>query len=185
MIGALTTGRTFVLGPETGRGTSNQGVELRYAVALAVVLFAVWLLWSGHTEPLLLSLGVVSVLTAVGLTRRMGLLDAETVPLKLTFRAVRYVPWLLFEIVKSNLDVARRILDPRLPIAPRVIRVRAGQRTDLGRVIYANSITLTPGTVTVDAEGDSFTVHALTAEAADGVRSGEMDRRVSRVEGDS
>ena len=131
---------------------------MRYALVLAVVLSVVWLLLSGHTEPLLLSLGAVSVLAAVGLARRMGLLDAEAVPFKVTLRALLYLPWLLWQIVKSNLDVARRILDPRLPIAPRVIRVRASQKTDLGRVVYANSITLTPGTVTVDCEGEILTV---------------------------
>ena len=89
----------------------------------------------------------------------------------------------MIEIVKANIAVALRIVSPRLPIRPRVIRVRAGQRTDIGRVIYANSITLTPGTVTVDTEGDHITVHALTPEAAEGVLSGEMDRRVTRVEG--
>jgi len=155
---------------------------LRYAVPLAVVLSAVWLLWSGHTEPLLLAFGALSVLFAVGLTRRMGLLDPETVPVGLTFRVARYLPWLLLQILKSNLDVARRIIDPRLPIAPRVIRVRPGQRTEVGRVIYADSITLTPGTVTIDASSEEFQVHALTAEAAEDVREGEMDRRVSRLE---
>ena len=81
------------------------------------------------------------------------------------------------------MDVALRILNPGLPISPRLVRVRAGQRTDVGRVLYANSITLTPGTVTIDTEGDTITVHALTAEAAAGVESGEMDRRASRAEG--
>ena len=82
------------------------------------------------------------------------------------------------------MDVALRILNPRLPIDPRLVRVRAGQGDDVGRVIYANSITLTPGTVTIDEQGDMLTVHALTTAAADGLLTGEMDRRVTRLEGD-
>ena len=108
---------------------------------------------------------------------------AEGVPIEVTPRVqLFYAPWLIWQIVKANVDVARRILDPRLPIRPHVIRIRAGQKTDLGRVIYANSITLTPGTVTIDLEGRDLRVHALTDEAAEGLATGEMDRRVSSTE---
>lgn len=155
-----------------------------YAVGLLTILAAVWLLWSGHYDsPLLLGLGGVSLALVLFIALRMRIVDDEGVPIQLPLGLVRYVPWLVFEIVKANVDVALRILRPGLPIRPRVIRVRAGQRTDIGRVIYANSITLTPGTVTIDTEGDDITVHALTEEAAEGVLTGEMDRRVARVEG--
>jgi multicomponent Na+:H+ antiporter subunit E len=150
---------------------------------LTLVLFGVWLLWSGHTEPLLISLGVVSTVSVVAVCRRMGLIDEEAVPLGLPLRAPLFLPWLLWQVVKSNVDVARRILDPRLPIRPELIRVKAGQRDDLGRTIYANSITLTPGTVSVGVEGDEIVVHALTREAAEGLQTGEMDRRVTAFEG--
>lgn len=156
---------------------------MRYTLSLGVVLFGVWLIWSGHYIPLLLALGLVSCGAVLAVVRRMGPIDEETVPLHLIPGALRYLSWLLREIVAANLDVARRILDPRLPIQPTVVRVRAGQRTDLGRVIHANSITLTPGTVSVAVEGDEIVVHALTAEAAEAVCAGEMDRRVSRWEG--
>ncbi len=147
-----------------------------------VVLAGIWLLWSGHYTPLLLTLGGLSVLLVVWLGHRAGIVDEEGVPLEVTLRAALYLPWLLWEIVKANLHVAARILHPRLPIAPRLIRVRPGQRSDLGRAIYANSITLTPGTVSVDVEADEFLVHALTEESAAGLETGEMDRRVRRVE---
>ena len=93
------------------------------------------------------------------------------------------MPWLTWAIVKSNLDVALLILRPSLPISPRMIAVKASQSTDVGKVIYANSITLTPGTVSVDVDGDEITVHCLTREAAEDVETGAMDRRVVRVEG--
>ncbi len=104
-------------------------------------------------------------------------------PTHLLPRLLLYAPWLVWEVVKANIDVARRILTPSLPISPRMIKVKAGQQSDLGRVIYANSITLTPGTVSVDVEDDTILVHALTKEAADGVETGEMDRKVTRLEG--
>lgn len=143
---------------------------------------AVWLLWSGHYDPLLLSFGAISLALVVLIAIRMRIVDQEGAPINLVPGLVFYLPWLVLEIVKANVDVALRILSPRPPIRPQVFRVRAGQRTDLGRAIYANSITLTPGTVTIDAEGDELTIHALTDGAAEGVRSGEMDRRVTRAE---
>ena len=156
---------------------------VKSTIALSLLLFGVWLLWSGHFDVLLVSLGATSVLLVVAIVHRMGLIDEETVAMRLPLRAPSFLPWLFWEIAKANIDVARRILDPRLPIAPRMIRVKAGQKEDLGRVIYANCITLTPGTVSVNVEGDEITVHALTREAADAVRSGVMDRKVTRFEG--
>ena len=157
---------------------------MKYTLSLSGVLFAVWLLWSGHFGPFLLIMGALSSIAVVLLARRMSVVDQESAPLEITVGALRYLPWLLWQIVKANLQVARRILDPRLPIRPNLVRVDAGQRTDLGRVIYANSITLTPGTVTVRVEGRQITVHALTAEAAEELLGGEMERRVLRLEGD-
>jgi multicomponent Na+:H+ antiporter subunit E len=89
----------------------------------------------------------------------------------------------MVQVLRANVDVARRVLSPSLPISPRMFKVRATQRTDLGRVIYANSITLTPGTVSVELEDSVILVHALTAEAAEDLREGTMNRLVVGVEG--
>jgi multicomponent Na+:H+ antiporter subunit E len=156
---------------------------VRYGLNIFVVLMLVWLGSSGHWEPLLIGLGVLSCLLVVGIALRMRIADPEGAPLVLSLRGLLYVPWLAWQIAKANVDVARRILSPRLPIAPRVIRVKASQRSDLGRVIYANSITLTPGTVSLRVEGDEIVVHALTREAAEELQSGKMDRQVTRKEG--
>ena len=112
----------------------------------------------------------------------MGIDDSEGAPL-LGLRPLGYAGWLAVEIVKSNIDVASRILNPGLPIQPQVIRVRSTQKTDLGRVIFANSITLTPGTVSMEIRGDEIIVHALSTDAADFDASGEMNRRVTALEG--
>ncbi len=155
-----------------------------HAISLALVLFALWLLLSGHYVPLLIGLGALSVLLVVTIALRMDVVDREGHPSHLSPKALLYWPWLGWEIVKANLDVARRILDPRLPISPIVIRLKTTQKSDLGRVIYANSITLTPGTVSIDIDGEHIEVHALTREAAQALRTGDMDRRVTRFEGD-
>jgi len=156
---------------------------MKHFIGLAIVLMGAWVLWSWHFTPLLLSFGVVSCIIVLLIARSMGVVDREGAPVDLPPGLLIYLPWLFWEIAKANVDVARIVLHPRLPISPQLIQVRAGQDDDVGRVIYANSITLTPGTVTIDTEGELITVHALTKEAADGVLSGDMDRRVPRLGG--
>ncbi len=156
---------------------------MKYSFTLGITLAAIWMLWSGHLEPLMLVLGGLSCAGTLWLARRMGIVDEEAAPFHLGIRPFTvYAPWLIKEIVRANIDVARRILDPKLPIRPRLICVKASQRTELGRVIYANSITLTPGTVSVDMQGDRIWVHALSLEGAEEDMSGDMDRRVCQLE---
>jgi multicomponent Na+:H+ antiporter subunit E len=153
------------------------------SLSLGVSLFVLWLLLSGHFEPLLIILGIVSCVLVVVIAHRMDVIDHEGHPIGLTPRILLYWPWLLWEIVKANIDVIRRLIDPKLPISPTIVRVKATQKTELGRVIYANSITLTPGTVTIDVEGHELVVHALSREGAEALETGEMDRRVTSFEG--
>ncbi len=157
-----------------------------HALALWLFCFGLWLLLSGYFDvPLLLGFGVLSCALVVFVAWRTEVIDPEERPLRLRFNLhiFSYWPWLLWQIVLSNLDVAKRILDPKLPISPTPISLRPTQHSDLGRVIYANSITLTPGTVTTALSGDTLEVHALTREAADSLLEGDMDRRVTRLEG--
>ena len=98
-------------------------------------------------------------------------------------RMIGYIPWIAWEIVKSNIDVARRIWQPEMPISPTIVTVKATQETALGLVIHANSITMTPGTLSIDVEPGEIEVHALSAESVADLHAGEMDRRVSRLEG--
>jgi multicomponent Na+:H+ antiporter subunit E len=156
--------------------------SLRHAINLGLFLFAIWVLLSGHYTPLMILFGVLSTLFVVFLATRADLIDRETQPVLIKLSVLFYWVWLGREIIMSNIDVARRILSPGLPISPTVFTVRAGQKTDLGRVTYANSITLVPGTVTMDVDEDVFTVHALTREAAADLKRGEMNRRVCDVE---
>jgi len=155
---------------------------LKRALSLFLLLFAFWLLLSGHYDFWLIGLGFISSASAVFLARRMGIVDAEGLPLDLVPGLLRYAPWLFGTVIQANFDVARRILHPRLPITPTVIRVPAKQRTAPGRVSYANSITLTPGTISLEVSDDEIEVHALSVDAAEDLQSGEMGRRVVALE---
>ena len=152
-------------------------------MTLLFILSGTWLLLSGHTNSLLLSLGLLSVAAVVACASRLEVLDDESVPVHLLPGLIRYVPWLIGQVIRSNLDVARRIVSPELPIHPSVIKVDATHHTEVGRVTYANSITLTPGTISLDVSAETIEVHALTEDAANDLMSGEMARRVQRAEG--
>lgn len=127
-------------------------------------------------------LALLSVVATVRLAVRMGIVDDEGTPLDYGFRPIPFGVWLGKEIVKSNIEVTRLILDPTLPIRPQLFQVKASQKTSLGRVIFANAITLTPGTVSIDLEDDQIWVHALSFEGAAEDLSGDMDDRVRALE---
>jgi multicomponent Na+:H+ antiporter subunit E len=167
-------------GDSAGEGFDS---SVRHAVSLSVLLFGVWLLLSGHYVPLLLTFGVVSCLLVVAISMRMDVIDHEGHPIHLSFRALVFWPWLIWQIILSNIDVARRILFKKHGISPNIILVPANQKSDLGKVIYANSITLTPGTISLELEDNQVLVHALTHEGADDLAAGEMHDRVTKMEG--
>ena len=153
------------------------------AFGLGATLFAFWLALSGHYTPMLLGFGIGSCVLVVYLSHRMDVIDEEGVPLHTTFRMLAYLPWLLKEIFVANVVVAKVILSPELKISPRMVTFRGSQETDLGRAIYANSITLTPGTITTGVNGNDFEIHALTAADLETDEEQAMDVRCSRVEG--
>ena len=152
------------------------------AFGLGAILFGFWLSLSGHYTPLLLSFGVGSCALVVYLSLRMDVVDEEGVPVHVSARFALYLPWLMKEIFVANVAVARIILAPRMVISPRIVVFHGSQQTDLGRVIYANSITLTPGTITIGVEGHDFEIHALTAADLETDEEDEMDRRCTWVE---
>jgi len=157
-------------------------MEMRY-LSLAGFLFAFWVALSGHYTPVLVAAGVASAVLCTLAAIRMRVADAEGHPIELVWGAVTYFPWLAREIAKSAWAVTKLILHPRLPISPTMTVVRASQRTRVGVAAYGNSITLTPGTITVGVSGNDLTVHALTREGALDLEACGMDRRVSQFEG--
>jgi multicomponent Na+:H+ antiporter subunit E len=150
--------------------------------SIGLVLFSFWLVLSGHYTIITVPAGILSVLSVVALSRRMGIADEEGHPIHLLPRALTYWPWLVVEIAKSSLDVTRIILHPKLPISPTLIRLRASQNTAVGIATYANSITLTPGTITARVSGQEFLVHAVVRDGAQDLAEGTMDRRVKKFE---
>ena len=157
---------------------------MKYTFWLAITLAVVWFLWSGKVMPFILILGGLSVALTMWMAHRMGVDDEEGAPVELGIAPfTTYLPWLAKEIFESNIEVTKTILSKEMQLKRNMIEVGAGQKTELGRVILANSITLTPGTVSVKMEGDRILVHALSFEGAEEDLSGEMGRRVCRLEG--
>ena len=150
------------------------------SVILFLVLFGFWLLMSGYYTPLILSLGVISCLLCVYLTIKGKFLDNETLPIYFFPRLIQYTLWLIKEILKSNIQTAKVII--MKSEEPELFSVKATQKTNEGKVTYANSITLTPGTVTTQIKNDIFEVHALTKDFGDDVRSSDMDKMVTWLE---
>ncbi|MCG7985262.1 MAG: Na+/H+ antiporter subunit E [Candidatus Thiodiazotropha lotti] len=152
---------------------------MRYFSFIAL-LFLFWISLSGHFEPLLLGLGAVSIALTAFLSHRMNIIDHESYPLHLSLKFPIYYYYLFGEIIKANIDVIKRILSwEKTPISPQVIELPQSQLTDLGTVIYANSITLTPGTVTIKLSDESLTVHALSKEAAADLATGTMSKEIT------
>ena len=147
---------------------------------LFIFYFVIWLLLSGHYDPLLLSLGFLSCVICLYVTWKANFIDIEGVPLHMMIRLPIYTIWLFREIIKANIDTAKIIIfnNPN----PQNFRVKSSQKTEAGRVMYANSITLTPGTVTTQLEKDVLEVHALSSDMAEDVKSGEMDKMVTWLE---
>lgn len=153
------------------------------SLGLFIVLAIIWWFLSGYFQPLILAFGLVSCALVVLIGWRMDVIDHEGHPVELGLRALTYFPWLAVEIVKSNIDVAKRICRVKPDISPQLFRTPASQDSELGQVIYANSITLTPGTISLQIDGRRILVHALSRDGRKGVESGEMDRRVTAMSG--
>jgi multicomponent Na+:H+ antiporter subunit E len=153
------------------------------SISLFAVLYGIWLLLSGIWTPFLMIAGAVCCAIVVFIAARMDVIDGEGHPIGWSWRAPIYLPWLFWQIVLSNIAVARLIVAPSMPISPTVGMIPASQKTDVGMVTFANSITLTPGTVSLAVHPGRIHVHALTRGGFDDLMGGEMDRRVRQLEG--
>ena len=154
---------------------------IRILVA-SIVLFSLWLLLSGHYGILLLSLGALSSVFVAWVSEKLGLLSNDYTTLKLNLRLPKFLPWFFFEVLKSNIDVSKRILHPKLPIEPNIISLDASQHGDVATALYANCITLTPGTYSLDLDSNSIEVHSLTKALAESLQTGEMGKHIAALE---
>jgi len=148
----------------------------------SVVLFSLWLLLSGHFGALLLSLGALSCIFVAWVSEKLGLFSSNFSNLKLNLKLPKFLPWFFIEMVKSNIIVSFRILHPKLPIEPNIMTLDTSQHGDLATAVYANCITLTPGTYSLDLDSNSIEVHSLTIALAEDLQTGEMSKRISALE---
>lgn len=169
-------------GPESG----NREARVVYGrlVLVTVLLAAAWLLWSGLYKPLLLGLGAFSCALTVFIARRMGFFDTDVFAFRYNLKLFGFLAWLAREIVESSWYVARIVLAPKLHIDPKIVELDAGDLDPVDQALLGNSITLTPGTLTLDVHEGRMLVHALTAESAAAVLDGEMKRRVAALHRD-
>jgi len=152
-------------------------------ITLFAALFLFWIVLSGFFTPFLLGAGALSALAVAWFASRMDVVDHEGHPVHLGLSALTYWPWLIKEILQSSWSVTKIILDPKLPVSPTMVKFAPGQRTVVGLVTHANSITLTPATISIEVEPGEFVVHGLTRESALACIDSEMNRRVQRFEG--
>ncbi|MEX0618318.1 MAG: Na+/H+ antiporter subunit E [Pseudohongiellaceae bacterium] len=155
---------------------------MKHNISIFLVLVILWLLNSWHFTAVIFALGLLSIVLAVYVSHRMDVVDDESQPFHLSQRLPAYYYWLIKQIVRSNIDVVIHVWRGNRSISPCMETLDMSQETDMGRVIYANSLTLTPGTVAVDLTNEQVMVHALTCHGMDSLRGGEMDRRVRKLE---
>ena len=157
--------------------------QKNHLIILFVSLFIFWFILSGLIAPFMLFLGLISTAFVVYIINRMDLIDEEISFHNFSIMGLLlYLPWLLKEIIISNIKVCSYIVMPNKKMNPQIIKVKSSQISDLGHVLYANSITLTPGTVTIDVDGDVFTVHTLDHQFKESLESNEMDRKIKSTE---
>lgn len=149
------------------------------------LLFSFWVLLSGFFDFMHLFLGVICSLLVAYISHDLLVGEAEIrTSSKRVLRFLAYLPWLLYQILLANIDVAYRTLHPKMPIEPGIIRFKTNLKTEMALTTLANSITLTPGTVTIDVREGEYFVHAIAKEPAEGLLAGEMQARVKKIEGD-
>lgn len=151
-------------------------------ILTSLIMFAFWIILSGEFSPLLLGSGVVASLLVAYLSHDLliGQVDVGK-KVRDMGRFLKYLPWLFWQIILANLDLVYRVLHPRMPIDPGFITFKNDFETEIGMTTLANSITLTPGTVTVDVNDQEFIVHAIARGPAEGLLAGEMMNRVKRI----
>lgn len=165
----------------TGRDSAADRTAIRRMIPLVPMLAAFWLVLSGHLEPLMLALGVVSLAVVCMMTWRAGLYLHRDLTAPFALRLPRYYLWLSAKVITSSLAVVRKVWSPRMVLRPVVASTPARDLPELTQVTYANSITLTPGTLSLDISDKLIRVHSLGQADIDELRTGAMLGRVPRT----
>lgn len=157
---------------------------MKNTFVLSTLLALFWLALSGHYVVFTLVLGILSIALIVWLNRKMGISDQHILPPALLKRLPNYWRWLFIEIIKSNLHVVKKIWQPKLDIDPHFTTVSSPYKNQMTKVIQANSITLTPGTVTVAVKDRELLVHTLTRHTFKALNNPEMHEKLKLLEKD-
>ena len=156
---------------------------MKNVVLSFAILFGTWLLLSGVYKSLIIAFGLFSVVLTIYFVKRMDKIDGYQVVFDIRFfKFVGYFIWLLGEIAKSNIQVIKTILQGDKNINQKMFYKKTTQASDIGKAIFANSITLTPGTISVSIEGDDILVHSLNFKDTDLDDLSEMDKRITNIE---
>lgn len=152
---------------------------IRSALVLLIILVGYWLSLSGYFDkPVVLTMGAISIVVVILLCARMKILDGETVPYA-HGKSLVYLVWLSKEIVKANMTVIKAVMKPDLQVTPTLTKVKNRNLSGLGTTVFANSITLTPGTISMDIGDEEILVHALLKEMSDPADFVEMEKRAA------
>lgn len=151
----------------------------------AVLLSVFWLLLSGYIQPLLLSFGAISVAIVLVVLKRMDDIDQQPCHVGNGHQIFRYILWLMGQIISSSFHVTKLVWGPANKISPALANIPADKVPAESRVLYANSITLTPGTLSVDLKNGEITVHALQASSIKEIEEGEMERKITGIWGEN
>lgn len=152
-------------------------------VLMFLILFVHWVIWSGMLDAFHLSLGVISCAIVTFMSHDF-LFQREKFTwsaVSEAFRFIAYIPWLMYQIVLSNIHVAKIVLNPEMPIDPKFVWYDCTLKKDISQVTLANSITLTPGTITTEITDGRYYVHCLDQKVADDLMAGDMEKRVARI----
>ncbi|MCL0081985.1 Na+/H+ antiporter subunit E [Dehalococcoidia bacterium] len=153
-----------------------------------ILLFGFWLLLSGRMDIMHLGLGLVCSLLVALFSHNLLVKEPEGIlrPLVIFSKFIPFLGWLVLQIIIANIDVARRVIDPKMPILPGIIKFKSNLKSDVAQTTLATSITLTPGTMTVDVVGGDFYIHCLAIEDEEKVvdNEREFERQVERLFGD-
>ncbi|MBW2029532.1 MAG: Na+/H+ antiporter subunit E [Deltaproteobacteria bacterium] len=163
-------------------GAQKRKTALQNFAGTAVILYAFWILLSGIFDLFHLVLGGICCIVVAYLYHDLLFANVRVGDIRIVaWRFIRYIPWLMYQILMSNIHVASLVLRREMPIAPQVVKFKTKLETDISCVTLANSITLTPGTITMDIQDGEFYVHALSKKVADELKAGEMEDRVAHI----
>jgi multicomponent Na+:H+ antiporter subunit E len=163
-------------------GTQRKKTRFQNFVGTSVILFVFWMLLSGKFDAFHLTLGAICSILPAYLFHDLLFANVRVGDMRVvTARFIAYIPWLLQQILLANIHVASLVLRRRMPIDPQVVKFKTKLETDISSVVLANSITLTPGTITMDIKDGVFYVHAVSHKVAEELNAGEMEDRVAHI----